>query len=72
MLGAIAGVVGGALGGPVGAAIGGAVGDALGGGNGQNADAANAFEEILSSFGMQVVNEAFADAQEFMSDDEEA
>ncbi|MGQ4274896.1 hypothetical protein [Terrihabitans sp. B22-R8] len=69
MLGAIGSLVGGALGGPIGSAIGGAVGGALGGGG--SSQEAEAFEAALSSFGMQVANDAMADFDEVMADTEE-
>lgn len=69
MLGAIGSLVGGAVGGPVGSAIGGAVGGALGGGG--SSEQAQAFEAALSSFGMQIANDAMSEFDEAMADTEE-
>ncbi|WID99711.1 hypothetical protein QO058_30430 (plasmid) [Bosea vestrisii] len=65
-------MVGGIFGGPIGSAIGGAVGGAIeGGGDSKDSGQAEAFEQALGSFAMQIANDAMADFDEVMAETEE-
>lgn len=72
MFGAIGNIAGAIFGGPVGGAVGGAIGNAIdGGGGGQSAQQAQAFQEALEGFAMQIANDAMGEFDEAMADTEE-
>jgi uncharacterized protein YcfJ len=69
MFGSIASMAGAALAGPVGGIAGGMIGNAIDGGKGSQQ--AQAFEQALSGFAMQIASDGMDEMNQAMNDTEE-